>query len=66
MEIQKKVVSAIATAVQLYLQGQQQVAAAAEESQIMPTPGPAYSPWPIAGRQAIMDLRRLWQMRLVR
>jgi hypothetical protein len=66
MEMQKKVVTAIATAVHLYLQAQQQMAAAAEEQRIAPTPGPGYSPWPIAGRQAAMEMRRLWQMRLVR
>jgi hypothetical protein len=67
MEMQKKVVTAIATAVHLYLQAQQQqIAAAAQEQRIAPTPGLGYSPWPIAGRQAAMEMRRLWQMRLVR
>ena len=66
MEMQKKLVSVIATAVHHYLQAQQQMAAPAEASKIMPTPGPAYSPWPTAGRQAVMEMRRLWQMRLVR
>jgi hypothetical protein len=66
MEMQKKLVSAIAGAIHHYLQAQQQMAAPAEETKAVPAPGPAYSPWPIAGRQAVMEMRRLWQMRLVR
>jgi hypothetical protein len=66
MQVKKSVVSAIAAAVQMYIQTQQQVAAPAEESKIYQAPGPAYSPWLIAGRQAAMEFRRLWQMRLAR
>ena len=66
MQVKKGVVSAIAAAVQMYIETQQQVSAPEEEARIYQPPGPAYSPWLVGGRQAAMDLRRMWQMRLVR
>lgn len=66
MEVKKNVLSAIAASVHLYMQAQQQVVAPFEDQQSIRSPGTAHSPWLIAGRQSAMDMRRLWQMRLVR
>ena len=66
MEVKKNVLGAIAAAVHLYMQAQQQVVGSVEEQQASRVPGAAHSPWLIAGRQSAMDMRRLWQMRLVR
>ena len=66
MPMKKNVVSAITVAVQMYLQSEQQLAAPVQENRIYQPPGPAYSPWALAGRQAAMEFRRLWQMRLAR
>jgi hypothetical protein len=66
MPMKKSVVSAIAAAVQMYIQSEQQMAAPVKETSICQPPGPAYSPWSLAGRQAAMEFRRLWQMRLAR
>jgi hypothetical protein len=67
MEMKKKVVAAVAAAVSLYLQAEQQVAAPLVEEQVREPapPTPTYSPWVMAGRMATMELRRSWQMRLV-
>ncbi len=66
MQVKTSVVSAIAAAVQMYIETQQQTTAPVEEARIYQPPGPVYSPWSVGGRQAAMELRRLWQMRLVR
>ena len=66
MEVKKNVLGAIAAAVHLYMQAEQQVVAPFEDQQATWLPGTAHSPWLIAGRQSAMDMRRLWQMRLVR
>jgi len=62
----KRVVCAIAAAVQMFMQSDQQIAAPMEEASTYKPPGPAYSPWLVGGRQAAMEFRRLWQMRLAR
>ena len=66
MPVKKSVVSAITAAVQMYIQTEQQFAAPVPESGVYQPPGPTYSPWSLAGRQAAMEFRRLWQMRLAR
>lgn len=66
MEAKKNVVAAISAALQLYLQTEQQQPATFEERVEIPSPGPAFNAWALSGRQAAMDMRRLWQMRLVR
>jgi hypothetical protein len=66
MEVKKNVLGAIAASVHLYMQAQQQVVAPVEDQPSIRSPGTAHSPWLIAGRQSAMDMRRLWQMRLVR
>jgi hypothetical protein len=66
--VDKKVVAAIAGALGLYFQEEQRAAAAMQQMQPAPAPppAPAQSPWAMAGRQASMEMRRMWQMRLVR
>jgi len=66
MEMKKNVVAAISAAVQLYMQAAQQPPMVFEERVEAPRPGPAFNAWAMSGRQAAMDMRRLWQMRLVR
>lgn len=66
MQVKKNVAAAIATAIYFYLQAEQQVAAPVEAPKIPEPPRSTYSPWAMSGRQAAMDMRRLWQMRLVR
>ena len=64
MELKAKKIAAIATAINLYMEAEQQ-ALMAQKSLAQP-PSQAYSPWVMAGRAAGMELRRNWQMRLVR
>jgi hypothetical protein len=66
MEARKNVLSAIAAAVHLYMEAQQQGEAPVADQPALRLPGAAHSPWLISGRQSAMDLRQLWQMRLVR
>jgi hypothetical protein len=67
VEMKKNVIAAISAAVQLYLEGEQQPAISAEVQKAIEQPPRApFSPWALSGRQATMDMRRLWQMRLVR
>jgi hypothetical protein len=68
MEMKKNVIAAISAAVQLYWEGEQQQPAVAVEMQkaAEQPPRAPFSPWALSGRQATMDMRRLWQMRLVR
>lgn len=66
MQVKKNVAAAITAAVHFYLQTEQQAVAPAELPTRPEPPRPAYNPWAMSGRQTAMDLRRLWQMRLVR
>lgn len=67
MTVNKKVIAAITAAVGEFLAGEQAVVVAAPEERRPPqTPGPVFSPWALAGRQSMMDMRRFLQMRLVR
>jgi hypothetical protein len=66
MELKKNVVAAITTAVQLYMSAEQPVSVVEEVPAALEPPRPGLSPWALSGRQAAMDMRRLWQMRLVR
>jgi hypothetical protein len=66
MEMKKKVVAAITTAVQLCMLAEQPALVVAEAPKALEAPRPAISPWALSGRQSAMDMRRLWQMRLVR
>jgi hypothetical protein len=66
MEMNKNVVAAITTAVQLYMMAEQPVPAVDEAPRPLEAPRQGLSPWALSGRQSAMDMRRLWQMRLVR
>lgn len=67
MEVKKSVVAAITTALQYYFEMEQQMAAPVEMKQEKAeVPCPAFSAWVMGGRQASMEMRRYWQMRLVR
>jgi hypothetical protein len=66
MEMKKSVVAAITTAVQLYMMSESQVVVVEESVRPVAPPRPSLSPWALSGRQTAMDMRRLWQMRLVR
>jgi hypothetical protein len=71
MQVKPKVIAAITAALHCYFQMERQMAAAAtahvEEKRAIPEmPPPPYSPWVMSGRQAAMEMRRHWQMRLVR
>lgn len=71
MKVEPKVVAAIMGAINMYIRAEKAVVAE-ERAPGPPAPGvtekliPLSSPWVIAGRQAAMEMRRLWQMRLVR
>jgi hypothetical protein len=68
MQVKKNVVAAIATAINLYMmQAEEQPAIPAMEApKALEMPRQLYSAWAMAGRQAAMETRRMWQMRLVR
>ncbi|MDY0041550.1 MAG: hypothetical protein RBS57_14655 [Desulforhabdus sp.] len=66
MQVKKNVVAAISAALQHYIQAEQQSAAVIEEQRVAEIPRPPFHPWAMAGRQAAMEIRRFWQMRLVR
>ncbi len=67
MRNRKKVRAAIAGAVSLYMQAcEEEALLAAREERTREAPGPSFSPWVSAGRQSMMDMRQLLQMRLVR
>jgi len=68
MNVDKKVIAAISSAVGMYLQAEQEALAALQLQQAAAVgpPRAAYSPFMLAGRQAAMDVRWSWQMRLPR
>lgn len=66
MHAKQKVVAALAAAINLYIQAEQQQPVPMELPGVAEVPRPAYSPWAMSGRQTAMDTRRMWQMRLVR
>lgn len=67
MVVKKNVVAAITTAVQLYMAAEQPAPAVLQEApRPVEAPRQALSVWAISGRQSAMDMRRLWQLRLVR
>ncbi|MEF8889477.1 MAG: hypothetical protein V5A14_05480 [Desulfohalobiaceae bacterium] len=71
MEDKEKKVAAISAGLAYYLQEEQESLQMMQqkEAQARPEPRPAFpvnSPWSMAGRQAIMERRFLWQFRLAR
>lgn len=65
MELNKKVIVAIASAIGSYIQDEE-AAWALQEKSLAQRPPQAYSPYAMAGRLASMNARWTWQMRLVR
>lgn len=67
MEINKKVLAAISSAVGMYMIAEgEAMAAAQQQKRLAERPSGAYSPWAIAGRSAAMQARWTWQMRLAK
>ena len=68
MELKKNVVAAIASALGMYIQTEQEAAAvmALQQRALAERPYQPYIPYAMAGRQAAMEARWMWQMRLVR
>ena len=66
MPVKKSVVAAIASAVNTYIQDDEAAMLAQQQKRLAQTPTPPYSPWAMAGRAASMEMRRTWQLRLVR
>ncbi len=65
MELNKKVIVAIASAIGSYIQDEE-AAWALQEKSLAQRPPQAFSPYAMAGRLAAMNARWTWQMRLVR
>lgn len=67
MEVRKEVIAAVSAAVGLYLQAQQAAPVAAEPAPpAPPTMAVSIDAWGMSGRQAMMDLRRYLQLRMLR
>ena len=68
MELKKNVVAAIASALGFYIQAEQEAAAllAMQQKALAQRPYQPYIAYSMAGRQAAMDARWMWQMRLAR
>ncbi len=68
MSVDPKIVAAISTAVGFYLQAEQEAQFAQQQSSRAAPPPPVVttSPFALAGRQAAMNIRWSWQMRLPR
>ena len=74
MAVEPKIVAAIAGAINMYLQQEREImeapvverAVAPAVKEIPAKPVHLPNPWALSGRQATMELRRMWQMRLVR
>ncbi|MGV8074482.1 MAG: hypothetical protein AB2L11_08005 [Syntrophobacteraceae bacterium] len=66
MEVKSNVVAAITAALNLYVEAEQQPGTFFEEKGAPEIPHTPNNPWAISGRQSAMEMRRLWQLRLVR
>jgi hypothetical protein len=68
MELKRNVVAAIASALGFYIQAEQEAAAlqALQQKTLAERPYQPYIAYSMAGRQAAMEARWMWQMRLVR
>lgn len=68
MDLKKNVVAAIASALGFYIQAEQEAAAlqALQQKALAERPYQPYIAYSMAGRQAAMEARWMWQMRLVR
>ena len=61
MELDKKIVAGICTAVKEYIQIEKATEAAARTQALRPTT----NAWTLSGRQEIMRNRQMWQLRIV-
>jgi len=66
MNVDPKLIAAVSSAVGLYLQAEQEALPAQQLSQPAQEPVVMSSPFALAGRQAAMNIRWTWQMRLPR
>ncbi len=66
MNVEPKVIAAISSAIGYYLQAEQEAVMAQQLSRSAQPPLVVTSPFAIAGRQASMDVRWAWQMRIPR
>ncbi len=66
MSLDPKVIAAISSAVGFYLQAEQEALPAQILSRPAQPPVVMSSPFALAGRQAAMNVRWTWQMRLAR
>ncbi|HYA42694.1 MAG TPA: hypothetical protein VEF34_15430 [Syntrophobacteraceae bacterium] len=67
MSVSPKLIAAISAAVGYYLQDEQKAPGAQQpQRRRAPPPEVVSSPFALAGRQAAMDIRWMWQMRVPR
>ena len=66
MSVDPKVIAAISSAIGFYLQAEQEALLAQQVSRPAQPPLVMSSPFALAGRQAAMEIRWTWQMRLPR
>ena len=66
MNVEPKVIAAISSAIGYYLQAEQEALFASQQQRRAAQPVVLSSSFAIAGRQAAMDVRWAWQMRLPR
>lgn len=66
MNVDPKVIAAISSAVGFYLQAEQEALLAMQQQRMSAQPAVMSSPFAVAGRQAAMDVRWAWQMRLAK
>jgi hypothetical protein len=68
MQLKKNVVAAISSALNFYIQAEQEAVAleAPQQRALETRPYQPYNPYALAGRQAAMEARWMWQMRLAR
>ncbi len=66
MNVDPKVIAAISSAVGFYLQAEQETLLAMQQQRASAQPAVMSSPFAVAGRQAAMDVRWAWQMRLAK
>lgn len=66
MQVEKKVVAAIASALGYYLQAEDEALLALQQQRAAQAPRQLFNPYSMAGRAAAMEVRWTWQMRLAR
>ncbi len=66
MNVEPKVIAAISSAIGYYLQAEQEALFALQQQRRQAQPVAMSSPFALAGRQAAMEVRWAWQMRIPR